>query len=185
MPETSRFVLEPISVVMPPRMEAKLSTIIDRLGGAPPRLAKVCRIGMKMTTTGVLLSTPPMSSTASREATSAVSVRPAGNPEQGPRTVVERAGLRKALTHHDQTEKSDQRRIGEPREQSARTEQITAFRSRFREDVERQQQQAHHKQRGVFQRQSRGRIERQRHRYGPEGQDWTDIVVHYRGVQSR
>ena len=28
-------------------------------------------------------------------------------------------------------------------------------------------------------------LERQRHRYGPEGQDWADIAVHYRGVQPR
>ena len=49
---------------------------MDRLGGLPPRLAKVWRIGMKITTTGVLLSTPLMSSTASREPTSAVSDRP-------------------------------------------------------------------------------------------------------------
>ena len=76
MPETRRLVLEPIRVVMPPRIEAKLSTIIDRLGGAPPLLAKVWRIGMKMTTTGVLLRMPLMSSTASRDATSAVSDRP-------------------------------------------------------------------------------------------------------------
>ena len=76
MPETSRLVLEPIRVVMPPRIEAKLRIIIDRPVDAPPRLAKVCRIGMKMTTTGVLLSTPLMSSTASKETTSAVSDRP-------------------------------------------------------------------------------------------------------------
>ena len=53
---------------------------MERLGAVPPRLAKVRRIGMKITTTGVLLSTPLISSTANMDRVSATPVRPPAAP---------------------------------------------------------------------------------------------------------
>ena len=41
-------------VVMPPRIAAKLSGIINRPADQPMRIARVCMIGMNITTTGVL-----------------------------------------------------------------------------------------------------------------------------------
>ena len=55
LPATIRFDDDPISVVMPPRMQMKLSGIITRWGSVPRLAAMVAIMGMKMTTTGVLL----------------------------------------------------------------------------------------------------------------------------------
>ena len=66
MPDTSRFVLEPIRVTMPPRIAAKDSGIISREGDCPRREANACMIGMKMTTTGVLFMNPLTTSTATK-----------------------------------------------------------------------------------------------------------------------
>ncbi len=78
MPETNRFVLNPIRVTMPPRMEAKESGIIRREGDCPSRDASACMIGMKITTTGVLFMNPLTTSTATkaRPVASAVCPRP-------------------------------------------------------------------------------------------------------------
>ena len=49
-----RFALEPIRVVIPPRIHMKLSGISDRDGFIPIFAATAVIIGMKITTTGVL-----------------------------------------------------------------------------------------------------------------------------------
>ncbi len=64
MPETSRLVLEPISVVMPPRIAANDSDISSFDEGWPSRSASACMIGIKITTTGVLLRNPLTTRTA-------------------------------------------------------------------------------------------------------------------------
>lgn len=66
MPETSRFVLEPIRVTIPPRMDAKARGIINRDGDWPSREARAYMIGMKITTTGVLFMKPLTTSTATK-----------------------------------------------------------------------------------------------------------------------
>ena len=71
VPDTRRLVLEPISVVMPPRIAAKLSGIIIRLGERSSRSDSTCMIGMKMTTTGVLLRKPLTASTVIKTSASA------------------------------------------------------------------------------------------------------------------
>ncbi len=66
MPDTSRFVLDPISVTIPPRIAAKDSDIMNLDGDWPSRVASACMIGMKITTTGVLFMNPLTSSTATK-----------------------------------------------------------------------------------------------------------------------
>ena len=63
---TSRLVLEPISVVMPPRMQAKLSGIMTLLTERCTRSAKAVISGMKITTTGVLFITALITAAAPR-----------------------------------------------------------------------------------------------------------------------
>ncbi len=53
--ETNRLVPDPISVVMPPSTAAKLSPIITLLTGLSNCSASTCMMGMKITTTGMLL----------------------------------------------------------------------------------------------------------------------------------
>ena len=55
---TKRLEPEPISVVMPPKMAANESGIIKRLAGQSKRSAMACMMGMKITTTGMLLRNP-------------------------------------------------------------------------------------------------------------------------------
>ncbi len=56
-PATKRLVEDPIKVVMPPKIDAKLSGISSRLTGIPIRSAKALIIGINIMTTGVLLRT--------------------------------------------------------------------------------------------------------------------------------
>ena len=65
-PATNRFVEEPMPVVIPPKIEAKLSGIKKRLTGIPMRSVNALMIGMKMTTTGVLLRTLETTATGIR-----------------------------------------------------------------------------------------------------------------------
>ncbi len=65
-PDTSKLVLEPISVVMPARMAAKDSGIISRLGANSKRRAIDSRMGMKMMTMGVLLTKALVTSTVAK-----------------------------------------------------------------------------------------------------------------------
>ena len=53
-PATRRFVDEPISVVIPPKMHMKLRDIISRGAAMPAFVAIVAKIGMVIRTTGVL-----------------------------------------------------------------------------------------------------------------------------------
>ena len=55
---TNRFEPEPIKVVMPPKMAANDSGIINLDGGRSKRSASACMMGMKITTTGMLLRKP-------------------------------------------------------------------------------------------------------------------------------
>jgi hypothetical protein len=57
-PETRRLVEVPIRVSIPPRIAAKLSGIITAEAERPKRSAIERRIGMKITTIGVLLRNP-------------------------------------------------------------------------------------------------------------------------------
>ena len=68
-------VLEPIIVVIPPSMAAKLSGIISRLADQFSRPASNCMIGMNITTTGVLFRNAEVTSTAAKQASMLVILR--------------------------------------------------------------------------------------------------------------
>ena len=68
-PAANRLVLDPILVMLPPSMAAKLSGIITIAALLPSFSASAARIGMKITTTGVLFMIAEISITTMRQAT--------------------------------------------------------------------------------------------------------------------
>ena len=66
-PEINKFVLLPINVVMPPKIEAYDNGIITLLADILSFLATSLNIGMKITTTGVLFINALMITTMNKE----------------------------------------------------------------------------------------------------------------------
>ena len=150
---------------------------MERLGAVPPRLAKVRKDRDEDHDDGRVVEHAADQQHREHGQGERNPGPPAGGAEQRAGAVVERPGLRQPLPDDDQPEKGEQRRTGEAGQQVGRPQLVPPVGAGFGEDVERQQQQADHRQRHQFHRHPGGGIEHQRHRNGPKCQDRPDIAL--------
>ena len=113
----------PISVSMPPRIAAKLSGIITAPGERPKRSAIERRIGMKITTIGVLLRKRAARGDVAQAIDQGAVEAAAREPDQEARDALERAGRDHRLADHQERADRDQRRAREAGEDLGRRQQ--------------------------------------------------------------